>query len=67
MKHFAWLLMSGFLLSCNANKEKDAPFITNDSVLLEEYADKALQEAEQKVDSLFTMPLLDTSYFSSPQ
>jgi hypothetical protein len=67
MKYIACFVICFHLLSCNGKKEKDEPFITNDKALLEEYAEKALKEAEYKVDSLMNTPLLDTSYFSSPQ
>lgn len=53
----AFLLL---ICSCSTNKEKGQPFITNDQKVLDEYAEKALEEASVKLDSMYRTGALDT-------
>ena len=56
---YLYLIILLFLVSCQS--KLDMPdFVTNDQAKLEEYADQALLEADQLLDSLEQTPILDT-------
>lgn len=48
------------LCACSTNEEKGQSFITNDQEVLDEYAEKALNEASIKLDSMYRAGALDT-------
>jgi hypothetical protein len=54
------ILILLLLSSCSTNNEKGQPFITNDQKVLDEYAEKALEEAGVKLDSMYRTGALDT-------
>jgi hypothetical protein len=52
------LLLLWSLQSCTRNSNEDAPYITNQPEEIEKYAEQALQEAAEKLDSLKNTELL---------
>lgn len=48
------------LCACSTNDEKGQPFISNDQEVLDDYAEKALNEASLKLDSMYRTGALDT-------
>lgn len=59
MKILIPLVFSICLLSCKS-KNETPDFITNEEQKINEYADKALEEAQELLDSLEQTPILNT-------